>query len=205
MTQSNFSRRDFFKLGAVGAAGAAAAGLAGCAPAGDKAAGADAASGAAAGGEGAVSTNDVVLKLGDELPKWSFMVAPDPIPEDQITEVKENDIIVVGAGMSGLTTAVAAAEKGGKVTLFSASSGPISRGGSNYARNSKVMEELKVEPFNPTPFYYHEMRAASFAVDQRKWMRGYNESEEAMNWMIDIANEAGLQVILEREIGRAHV
>ncbi len=199
MTQSNFSRRDFFKLGAVGAAGAAAAGLAGCAPAGDKAAGADAASGAAAGGEGAVSTNDVVLKLGDELPKWSFMVAPDPIPEDQITEVKENDIIVVGAGMSGLTTAVAAAEKGGKVTLFSASSGPISRGGSNYARNSKVMEELKVEPFNPTPFYYHEMRAASFAVDQRKWMRGYNESEEAMNWMIDIANEAGLQVILERD------
>ena len=56
-------------------------------------------------------------------------------------------------------------------------------GGSNYARNSKVMEELKVEPFNPTPFYYHEMRAASFAVDQRKWMRGYNESEEAMNWL----------------------
>lgn len=38
MTQSQFSRRDFLKIGAVGAAGAAAAGLAGCAPAGDKAA-----------------------------------------------------------------------------------------------------------------------------------------------------------------------
>lgn len=43
------------------------------------------------------------------------------------------------------------------------------------------------------------MRAASFAVDQAKWMKGYNNSEEAMNWMIDIANEAGLQVILERD------
>ena len=68
-----------------------------------------------------------------------------------------------------------------------------------YAKNSKVMEELGIEPFDPVPFYYHEMRAASFAVDQQKWMRGYNESEEAMNWMIDIARESGLQVIMERD------
>lgn len=61
------------------------------------------------------------------------------------------------------------------------------------------MEELGIEPFDPVPFYYHEMRAASFAVDQQKWMRGYNESEEAMNWMIDIARESGLQVIMERD------
>lgn len=98
----------------------AAAGLAGCAPAADKAAaGSDAAGAADASAEGAVSTNDVVIKLGDTLPKWSFMVPPAPIPEDEITETIENDIIVVGAGMSGLTTAVAAAEQGGKVTLFS--------------------------------------------------------------------------------------
>ena len=204
MTETHdFSRRDFLKLGAVGAAGAAAAaGLAACSPAGNTGSGSTGGSGAGSGNaaaEGTVSTNDVVIKLGDQMPKWSFMVPPEPIPADQITETKENDIIVVGAGMSGLTTAVAAAEKGGKVTLFSASSAPISRGGSNYARNSKVMEELKVEPFNPVPFYYHEMRAASFAIDQRKWMRGYNESEEAMNWMIDIASEAGLSVILERD------
>lgn len=197
----DFSRRDFLKLGAVGAAGAAAAaGLAACSPAGNSESPNKGGSSAAAGSASdAASTNDVVLKLGDKMPTWSFMVPPEPIPADQITETKENDIIVVGAGMSGLTTAVAAAEKGGKVTLFSASSAPISRGGSNYARNSKVMEELKVEPFNPVPFYYHEMRAASFAIDQRKWMRGYNESEEAMNWMIDIASEAGLSVILERD------
>ena len=204
MTETHdFSRRDFLKLGAVGAAGAAAAaGLAACSPAGNTGSGGTGGSGSGSGSaaaEGTVSTNDVVIKLGDKMPTWSFMVPPEPIPADQITETTENDIIVVGAGMSGLTTAVAAAEKGGKVTLFSASSAPISRGGSNYARNSKVMEELKVEPFNPVPFYYHEMRAASFAIDQRKWMRGYNESEEAMNWMIDIASEAGLSVILERD------
>ena len=61
------------------------------------------------------------------------------------------------------------------------------------------MKELGIEPFDPVPFYYHEMRAASFAVDQQKWMRGYNNSEEAMDWMIDIARENGLEVIMERD------
>lgn len=189
-----FSRRDFLKFGAVGAAGAAAAaGLAGCAAPASKE------GDASASASGVVESSDAVLKLKDGMPKWSFMIPPDPIADDRIVETVENDIIVVGGGMSGFTTAVSAAENGAKVTLFSAASAPISRGGSNYARNSKVMEELGIEPFDPVPFYYHEMRAASFAVDQRKWMRGYNNSEEAMNWMIDIAREAGLEVIMERD------
>lgn len=189
-----FSRRDFLKFGAVGAAGAAAAaGLAGCAAPASKE------GDASASASGVMESSDAVLKLKDDMPKWSFMIPPEPIADDRIVETVENDIIVVGGGMSGFTTAVSAAENGAKVTLFSAASAPISRGGSNYARNSKVMEELGIEPFDPVPFYYHEMRAASFAVDQRKWMRGYNNSEEAMNWMIDIAREAGLEVIMERD------
>lgn len=189
-----FSRRDFLKFGAVGAAGAAAAaGLAGCAAPASKE------GDASASASGVMESSDAVLKLKDGMPKWSFMIPPEPIADDRIVETVENDIIVVGGGMSGFTTAVSAAENGAKVTLFSAASAPISRGGSNYARNSKVMEELGIEPFDPVPFYYHEMRAASFAVDQRKWMRGYNNFEEAMNWMIDIAREAGLEVIMERD------
>ena len=194
--QQRFSRRDFLKFGAVGAAGAAAAGIVGCTPSGGAT---DEAKAASPAMDGAINSSDAVLKLTDGMPKWSFMIPPEPVPDDQITETVENDIIVVGGGMSGFTTAVSAAEQGAKVTLFSAASAPISRGGSNYAKNSKVMEELGIEPFDPVPFYYHEMRAASFAVDQQKWMRGYNESEEAMNWMIDIARESGLQVIMERD------
>lgn len=194
-----FSRRDFLKFGAVGAAGAAA-GFVGCTPAASGSTDAAAGNaGAASSANGVVNSSDAVLKLTDGMPKWSFMIPPEPIADDQITETIENDIIVVGGGMSGFTTAVSAAEQGAKVTLFSAASAPISRGGSNYAKNSKVMEELGIEPFDPVPFYYHEMRAASFAVDQQKWMRGYNESEEAMNWMIDIAQASGLQVIMERD------
>lgn len=141
--KNGFSRRDFLKFGAASAAGAAALGLAGCSPAtsGEET--------AAQATEGVINSSDAVIKLTDAMPKWSFMVAPDPISEDKIAETIENDIIIVGAGMSGLTTAVAAAEKGANVTLFSASSAPISRGGSNYARNSKVMEELGINPSIP--------------------------------------------------------
>ncbi|MEG2934700.1 MAG: FAD-dependent oxidoreductase, partial [Gordonibacter sp.] len=194
--QTGFSRRDFLKFGALGAAGVATVGLAGCAPSGG-AAGVSPGSAALSGSS--VDSSGAVLKLTDGMPKWSFMIPPEPISDDRITETIENDIIVVGGGMSGFTTAVSAAEKGAKVTLFSAASAPISRGGSNYARSSKVMKAMGIEPFDPVPFYYHEMRAASFAVDQRKWMRGYNESEEAMDWLIDIAHESGLNVIMERD------
>ncbi|MBQ8954574.1 MAG: ammonium transporter, partial [Clostridia bacterium] len=99
----------------------------------------------------------------------------------------------------GLTTAYSAQSNGASVTLFSASSGPISRGGSNFAKYSKVCAERDIKPFDVSKYFYNEMRAASFQVDQKKWNRGYNNSEEAMNWLIDLVAEDGLKVILERD------
>ncbi|MFR1166293.1 MAG: twin-arginine translocation signal domain-containing protein [Adlercreutzia equolifaciens] len=169
--QQRFSRRDFLKFGAVGAAGAAAAGIVGCTPSGGAT---DEAKAASPAMDGAINSSDAVLKLTDGMPKWSFMIPPDP-PDDQITETVENDIIV-GGGMSGFTTAVSAAEQGAKVTLFSAASAPISRGGSNYAKNSKVMEDRASSRSIQCRSTITRC-AASFAVDQQKWMRGYNESK----------------------------
>ena len=95
MTETHdFSRRDFLKLGAVGAAGAAAAaGLAACSPAGNTGSGGTGGSGSGSGSaaaEGTVSTNDVVIKLGDKMPTWSFMVPPEPIPALHITKTMKN-------------------------------------------------------------------------------------------------------------------
>ena len=177
---NGISRRDFLKGAAAGAASLAVMGMSkGVAFAEEEAAGG--------------------LTAEKALGKWEFEIPPAPIPEDQIAEVIEDDIIIIGSGMSGLTTAVSAAQNGASVTLFSASSHPISRGGSNFAKNSKVMEERGIEPFDVNYFFYHEMRAASFQVDQKKWNRGYNNSEEAMNWLIDLVAEDGLKVILERD------
>ena len=126
---SGISRRDFLKGAAAGAVSMAVMGLS----------------------NGVALADDEELVMTAEKSvntKWSFEIPPEPIPEDQIAEVIEDDIIIIGAGMSGLTTALSAAQNGGSVTLFSGSSGPISRGGSNFAKNSKVMEERGIEPFD---------------------------------------------------------
>lgn len=48
----------------------------------------------------------------------AFMKAPAPIDDSSIKETKEADVIVVGAGMSGLCAAVSAAESGAKVMVL---------------------------------------------------------------------------------------
>ena len=178
---NGISRRDFLKGAAASAASLAVLGMGkGVAFADDAA-------------------SDVMTAEKSLATKWEFEIPPAPIPDDQIAEVIEDEIIIVGSGMSGLTTAYSAQSNGASVTLFSASSGPISRGGSNFAKYSKVIEARGIEPFDVTEYFYEEMRAASFQVDQKKWIRGYNNSEEAMNWLIDLVAEDGLNVILERD------
>ena len=52
--------------------------------------------------------------------KYSFEIPPAPIPESDIREVVETDIVVVGAGPAGLAAAASAAEQGAKVVLLEA-------------------------------------------------------------------------------------
>lgn len=119
------SRRNFLK---AGAAATAVAGSAATALASETT-------------PAATDGKDVLTRETLEKGTWSFMIAPEPVPEDQIKETKTHDIVVVGAGMAGLCCAVSAAEQGADVIVFSASSKPISRGGSNHAIGSKYQAE----------------------------------------------------------------
>ena len=50
--------------------------------------------------------------------KTSFEVPPPPIPPRDIKEKITTDVVVVGAGISGLTAAISAAEAGAKTILL---------------------------------------------------------------------------------------
>lgn len=128
--------------------------------------------------------------------KWSFEVAPDPIAEDQIAETKSADVVVVGCGMSGMVTAVSAAEGGLSVIVVSASEAAVSRGGSNNAVYSKVMEEMGL-PKVDADWYRTQYMVNNGNFKPGFWYRHYNNSEEAMNWLIDKATAAGLKVTVE--------
>lgn len=101
------SRRSFLTGAAVISAGAAMAGLAGCSS-GNKAAGSD------AGAEG--KAKQETASITDRQLPWE--VAPEPIPDSKIKETINCDILVCGAGISGLPGIAYAAEQGANVHVL---------------------------------------------------------------------------------------
>ncbi len=188
----NVSRRDFLKKAAVGAGVVAGSGiLASCAPKTVSQTG-DNGDATATG-----STVEGGLTAASSEQKWAFEIAPDPIPDSQIGNTVTADIIIVGSGHAGLTCANSAAENGAKVVLISASSAPVYRGGSMHAAYSKVMEQAGIDRYDVDRFFRRELSEASYNVDQDKWWKFYNNSEEAMNWLIDKMEAAGYTCVLE--------
>ncbi|NTU89076.1 MAG: FAD-dependent oxidoreductase [Actinobacteria bacterium] len=184
MGSKEFDRRLFLKGAATVGAAAVTAGLAGC-----QASGSNATSAASAA---------VAEALTTATSTWSFEVAPDPVSEDQITATETADVVVIGAGTSGLVTALSCLDNGvGSVILISASSAPVSRGGSNNAVYSKVMQQMGLSKPDAKVFYRKEAFANSCNFNQTLWYRHYNNSEEAMNWMIDHMAEAGVKTTVE--------
>lgn len=165
------TRRDFITGAAVGAVGL---GLAGCSPQTVQA-----------------DAGDTTQEAG-----YSFETPTDPITK--IAETINADVVVVGGGTSGLCCAAAAAEEGLSVALVSASKAPVSRGGSNHAAYSKVMEKAGVSRYDVDWVFRKELLVGQNTADQRKWYRFYNESEKVMNWAIDLAASYGMDCVLEQ-------
>ena len=186
-------RRNFLKGAMLAGAGAAAAGMAGCASgAADKApADTDMPSTGSAGHLNADAINNGT---------WEFEVPPTPVAEDEITAVHEADIIVIGAGVSGLACAASATEEGADVILFAASSMPVSRGGSNHGIGTKVHERLGIKDYTKDTidgFIRQELARNGYRVDQKKWYKWINNSASTMNWLIDLMEEKGYITTME--------
>ena len=138
-----------------------------------------------------------LMDAGRAAGKWGFEIPPEPIQGDLIAETVYADLVVVGEGMSGLCTALSAAEEGVDTIIVTASSRPVGRGGSVFASNSKVMRRLGYPGLDPSNIYLQEFAAGSYNVDQRKWYSFYNNSGTAMDWLIDMLEPAGINVVLE--------
>lgn len=185
---TSMNRRNFLKGAlAAGALTAASASMIGCAP--QTSSSEEPAAAAQASTEGGLTAETATQK-------WSFEIPPDPIAEENIAETVEADLVVVGAGTSGLVTATSAAESGLNVIVVSASEKPVSRGGSNNAVYCKAMEREGFERISPYVFQ-KEIHYMGNQVDERKWYKHYNNSETAMNWVIDMMESAGYKVKVE--------
>lgn len=181
------TRRGFL-AGSALAAGAAFAGLTGCAPASQP----QALSSTSSKKDAAAYMNKD--RWGQQ---WEFEIAPEPVDESKIAETIDADIVVVGSGPAGLVAALSAAEAGADVRVITKSAEPIGGAHAIHALYSKVMEAAGVKRYNVDTAWRKEFMALGYKIDQKKWYRWFDYSEEAMNWLVDAVEPYGIYFTID--------
>ena len=117
-------------------------------------------------------------------PAGSFLIPPDPIGDDQITETFEADIVVVGAGLAGLCAARAAAEAGASVLVIEKAETYQYRSGGFAINGSSIQKELGME-FDATYNVMSMMKEMGYRTDQRLWNLWRDHSGECYDWLLE--------------------
>jgi succinate dehydrogenase/fumarate reductase flavoprotein subunit len=173
--KNGISRRKFLASTTATAGGAGLLGLAGCSPrrAEDK----------AADREGAFGQSS------DGAATLSFLPKPEPISERDIKDTKSFDVIVVGAGASGVPAALSAAEHGAQVAVLQKENIIVSQGNSGAGIDLAASEPAGVEALIARLMKDNAHRCHGKLLKQ--W--AYN-SGQAVTWVIDRAKQGGAHV-----------
>lgn len=166
------SRRQFIGTGLLAGA-AAAAGLAGCAPNG---------SGASKSVDAASSVGPLTGKPTEFTP--SFMVPPDPVPQDQIIETIDVDVCVVGLGLAGVSALREAAAQGVKVIGLEKGSDLGYRSGEFGTIGSQFHKELGIEQPEPREVVSQLMKAMVNRPNAHLLNYWADHSGEDLDWYV---------------------
>lgn len=136
--------------------------------------------------------------------RWSWETRPEAIAASAIKKTTTSDIVVIGAGLAGITAAMAAAEAGARVTVLEKAStvGPPRH--AQFAFNSRVMKAKGIE-FDLDAAIVDFIRETGLVnVDQSVVRTFVYRSGEVMDWLTDILAHAGIQVtLMAAEHGKA--
>lgn len=169
----SLNRRTFIKGTAFAGGAAALLGLAGCAP--------------------AASSDVKAADTGSSASGWR--TAPDPIPDDKITETVEADLVVVGAGNAGCVAAVSAVEDGASVVLLQKGSTVFCHGDVWAANGTTVQAAAGVKQDGWEVVNDLELGAENRAKVEvlRNWV---NYSGEVANWLIPKIEDYGMGPVI---------
>lgn len=170
------SRRSFLSRTALGAAGVGLLGVAGL---------------GAKKAEAAQGTEALEFaKSSDGGATLSFLPKPKPISDKEIKTTLTFDVIVVGAGASGVPAALSAAENGAKVAVIQKHPMPISQGNTGSGIDLATSEKAGIEALVAKLMADNNHRCNPALL--RQW--AYN-SGEAVRWVINRAKQAGSPVV----------
>lgn len=127
--QNGISRRSFLTRAAVGSGSLAFAGL----------------------GIGIGSASAAPLQVGTEYGEiggatLNFLPKPKPIADKDIATTQTFDVVVVGAGASGVPAALSARESGATVACLQKQAIPVSQGNTGSGSISKTVINLQSKP-----------------------------------------------------------
>lgn len=119
--------------------------------------------------------------------RWSWETAPEPIPDSKIKETIESDIVIVGAGIAGVTAALRASEMGVKVTVIEKNGFPSSRGGHYGAWYTKAMKKVGMKPGDKYEMFREWVKRCGNRCNEKIVWEYLDRSGEAFDWLIDMS------------------
>ena len=138
-----------------------------------------------------------IRKRKDMIPEkaYNFEVPPDPIPSSNIKKYINAEVVVVGAGIAGLSAALSAAEAGAKTILLEKMATVQARGHDNAFIGSRLQEKLGIK-IDKDEIIRNLMKYGANKPDQRlirMWAEG---SGKTADWLLDMTDAAGLDVFI---------
>lgn len=119
-------------------------------------------------------------------PKWGdWTKAPADIPSEEIIHRYDTDVLIIGAGISGVTCALRAAQCGLHVTVMEKGAKWSARGGNIGVAGSSYMKSRGYENDIPSLAREWIKRCGNRCSEELVWLYLKNSSN-AMDWLIDI-------------------
>jgi fumarate reductase flavoprotein subunit len=140
-----------------------------------------------------------IRKRKDMIPEriYDFEIPPDPISSSDIKKYINAEVVVVGAGIAGLSAALSAAEAGAKAILLEKTATVQARGHDNAFIGSRLQEKLGIE-IDKDEIILNLMKYGANKPDQRlirMWAEG---SGKTADWLMNMTDAAGLEVIMKQ-------
>lgn len=128
--------------------------------------------------------------------KASFEIPPPPISVKDIGETVNADVVIIGAGVAGLTAALSAAEAGAKTIQLEKGPGYNFRGLHNAAIASRMQKQAGIK-IDRDQLISTIMEYGAYRGDQRVVNVWADNCDRVMDWLMDMAEAAKVEVTLD--------
>jgi succinate dehydrogenase/fumarate reductase flavoprotein subunit len=119
---------------------------------------------------------------------YSWETPPAPIPEEQIAETVETEIVIVGGGISGLAASARLTQLGVKTVVLEKSRGLVAHGAHVASVGSDIQRENGVH-IDKAQFARDWLHISGSRVNEDMLWLYINRSEEAFKWLLDMGGD----------------